>query len=550
MNRVFVGKGGGGVLSKQHTQLWFGAGRSRSSPQQHNNASRSYYFNNNDESSTHTSYYGSTISRRHLSSSTSTSSSSSSSSSLKSKYMSTATAAAVAYEEDVNSSSNSMVVEPTTTTIRRPRLEALRTTLEQETTSGTMKNTNDMIHKWSSSSSSTSTTTTTTTSSSSSKKESQQTLDQILQHLEHLPPPPQEHMLVDNYQRHHTYLRISLTERCNLRCLYCMPPEGVPLQPSPQLLTGEEILQLGQYFVKGGVDKLRFTGGEPLLRQDLPDIMAGFSSMTTTGNGNGIQQMGMTTNGVTLSKKLPTLIDAGLTHVNISLDTLKADKFTELTRRPAFSKVMKSIETACDLLNSSSSSSPPHRSGESPQLQGRVKINCVVMKDCNDDELQEFVKLTTKYPVDVRFIEWMPFSENGWNSNRFVSYQDMLTQLVEPLGLERVEDGPNDTTKWWTLPTTENPQGRIGFITSMSNHFCDTCNRVRLTADGQLKVCLFGSAEVSLRDALRRPDVTDVQMEHLIHYALSKKHAKLGGHGSAQGIANANDNRPMTLIGG
>jgi len=441
------------------------------------------------------------------------------------KSMSTATAAAVAYDDDDNDES-SLSLQPIIISNHRPRLQALRNKLQSEQTKVT--STKDVISTWSSSS--IKTTTTRKTSKQQEEKDKEQTLEELLAKLDTLPPLPSEQdMLVDKYQRQHTYLRISLTERCNLRCLYCMPPEGVPLQPSDKLLSKDEILQLGKHFIQGGVDKLRFTGGEPLLRHDLQEIIHGFH------HDLGVSHIGMTTNGVTLSKKLPSLVDAGLTHVNISLDTLNADKFTTLTRRPAFNKVMDSIYKASDLLGNQ----------EQP---GRVKINCVVMKDCNDTELHDFVMLTKDLPVDVRFIEWMPFNDNGWNSNRFVSYQEMLNMLVEPLQLERISDGPNDTTKWWKLPSSSS-QGRIGFITSMSNHFCSTCNRLRLTADGQIKVCLFGSSELSLRDALRM-GVSTTQMDKLIHYALSKKHYKLGGHGSAQGIANANDNRPMTLIGG
>jgi GTP 3',8-cyclase len=305
-----------------------------------------------------------------------------------------------------------------------------------------------------------------------------------------------------------------------------MPPEGVPLQPDAQLLQRDEILRLATIFTSHGVDKIRLTGGEPLLRKDLVDIVGGLGQLCS--------HVGMTTNGVTLSRQLDSLVAAGLTHINISLDTLKEDKFLDMTRRPGLHKVYHAIEHAAATL--------PH---------GRVKINCVVMKDVNEDELMDFCLLTKALPVDVRFIEWMPFNNNGWNANRFVSYQSMMERLA-PLNLQRASDGPNDTTKWWTLGTEETTGGslgRIGFITSMSQHFCGTCNRLRLTADGQIKVCLFGSTELSLRDAMRA-GVSQEELEKLIYYAVQKKHAVLGGHGTAQGIADANDNRPMTLIGG
>jgi cyclic pyranopterin phosphate synthase len=315
-----------------------------------------------------------------------------------------------------------------------------------------------------------------------------------------------------------------------------MPPDGVPLQPSDRLLLSrEEIRVLAALFGKHGVDKVRLTGGEPLLRTDLVDIV---SDLTALG---AIRQVGMTTNGVTLKRKLPCLVQAGLTHVNISLDTLQPDVFEELTRRPGggLTQVLSSVHLACELL-------PPLQQQHQPQ-QRRVKLNVVVMKGVNDGELEDFCNLTRQLPLDVRFIEFMPFHDNGWNQGKFVSYAQMQTKL-QHLRLQRLQDGPNDTTKWWKLPQ-DDALGRIGFITSMSDHFCGTCNRLRLTADGKLKACLFGSSEVSLRDALRSGYSTE-SIEKLIHYAVQRKTFALGGHGSAQGIAKANDNRPMTLIGG
>lgn len=221
----------------------------------------------------------------------------------------------------------------------------------------------------------------------------------------------------------------------------------------------------------------------------------------------------------------------GLTHVNISLDTLLEKKFEEITRRKGFTRVLESIYDACNKL-------PP----------GRVKVNCVVMRNVNDDELSNFVEFAKDLPLDIRFIEWMPFNENGWNRNRFVSYKDMLDVLLmnDQIQLQRISDSPNDTTKWYRR---ENSRGRVGFITSMSEHFCGTCNRLRITADGQLKVCLFGSTEVSLRDAMRA-NISDDDLMYIVWAALQKKHFALGGHGSADGISLANDNRPMILIGG
>jgi GTP 3',8-cyclase len=422
----------------------------------------------------------------------------------------------------------------------------------------------------------------------------QPSLDSILTHLRTLPSPLS--ILTDSHQRHHSYLRLSLSERCNLRCQYCMPPEGVPLQPDQLLLTRQELFQLTQLFVRHGITKIRLTGGEPLLRPDLVDIVKDIRTL--------VDHVGMTTNGITLTRHWEALVDAGLTHVNISLDTLQASTFQTLTRRPGLSHVLRAMELAATTFSnttadSTSASTSASTSGSTLTTSttpsdstystlttdstystvttdststtdsttnipstafGRVKINCVVMKGINVHELKDFCLLTRQLPIDVRFIEWMPFFNNGWNQNRFVSYATMLESL-ESLELQRSPDGPNDTTKWWNLPDSSSngpAMGRIGFITSMSEHFCGNCNRLRLTADGQLKVCLFGRTEVNLRDVLRGGEnntnnnnhSVDDDLERLIHYAVQRKHAVLGGHDTVQGIVEANDNRPMTLIGG
>jgi cyclic pyranopterin phosphate synthase len=367
-----------------------------------------------------------------------------------------------------------------------------------------------------------------TTSDHTRKTKEPSSVFDILEQLQDTPPISSPNILQDSFGRQHDYLRISLVERCNLRCQYCMPPDGVPLQPSDDLLLSrEEIYTLTALFSKHGVTKVRLTGGEPLLRRDLVEIVSDLAQTL------GIPHVGMTTNGVTLKHKLPSLVHAGLTHVNISLDTLRPNVFEILTRRRQgyLTQVLSSIHCACELL----------------PLRQRVKINVVVMKGINDDELEDFCYLTKQLPLDVRFIEFMPFHDNGWNQGKFVSYRQMQTKL-QHLHLQRIPDGPNDTTKWWKLPQ-DHALGRIGFITSMSDHFCGTCNRLRLTADGKLKACLFGSSEVSLRDALRSGYSTE-SIEKLIHYAVQRKTFALGGHGSALGIAKANDNRPMTLIGG
>lgn len=213
-------------------------------------------------------------------------------------------------------------------------------------------------------------------------------------------------MLVDSFGRLHTYLRISLTERCNLRCQYCMPAEGVDLTSSSKLLTRNEIIRLANLFVSSGVNKIRLTGGEPTIRKDIDDICLELSNL------KGLKTLAMTTNGIVLARRLPKLKECGLTAINISLDTLVPAKFEFMTRRKGLEKVMESINAAIDL-------------GYNP-----VKVNCVIMRGFNDDEICNFVELTREKPINIRFIEFMPFDGNVWNVKKLVPYSEILQTVV------------------------------------------------------------------------------------------------------------------------
>lgn len=352
----------------------------------------------------------------------------------------------------------------------------------------------------------------------------EQSIQQIQQILEQIRAEPREQptQLVDRFGRAHTYLRISLTERCNLRCRYCMPEDGVPLQPTEELLTTKEIVRLARLFAAAGVTRIRLTGGEPLLRKDLVDLVAQLRAVP------GIESVGVTTNGITLQRKLLSLKQAGADRLNISLDTLKPEKFAHITRRQGFTRVMGSILEAQAL-------------GFTP-----LKINCVVQRHFNLEEVVDFVALTEKMAVDVRFIEWMPFDSNRWNDETFVPFKEMMALIRARFpSVEKLPDGANDTSKAFGVPGFK---GQIGFITSMSEHFCGSCNRLRLTADGNLKVCLFGNTEVSLRDAMRY-DVSDRDLRDIVDVAVKRKKFALGGHGDMYGLSKAK-NRPMILIGG
>ncbi|XP_074092963.1 molybdenum cofactor biosynthesis protein 1 isoform X4 [Macrotis lagotis] len=325
--------------------------------------------------------------------------------------------------------------------------------------------------------------------------------------------------LTDNFGRRHNYLRISLTEKCNLRCQYCMPEQGVPLTPKADLLTTKEILTLSQLFVKEGVNKIRLTGGEPLIRPDVLDIVAQLQQL------DGLKTIAITTNGINLARMLPRLQGAGLTAINISLDTLVPAKFEFIARRKGFHKVMEGIHKAIEL-------------GFDP-----VKVNCVVMRGLNEDELLDFVALSEGLPLDVRFIEYMPFDGNKWNFKKMVSYKEMLDMIQQHWPeLEKLPEEASSTAKAFRVPGF---QGQISFITSMSEHFCGSCNRLRITADGNLKVCLFGNSEVSLRDHLRA-GASEEELLSIIGAAVGRKKQQ---HAGMLNIAQMK-NRPMILIGG
>ncbi|KAM3594672.1 uncharacterized protein V6R79_011945 [Siganus canaliculatus] len=324
--------------------------------------------------------------------------------------------------------------------------------------------------------------------------------------------------LTDTFGRKHSYLRISLTEKCNLRCQYCMPEEGVKLTPRNQLLSTSEVLTLARLFVQEGVEKIRLTGGEPLIRPDVLDIISELRKL------EGLKTIAVTTNGMNLAKLLPKLKDAGLDLINISLDSLVPAKFEFIVRRKGFHKVMEGIDKAIEM-------------GYNP-----VKVNCVVMRGLNEDELLDFVALTEKKPLEVRFIEYMPFDGNKWNFKKMVSYQEMLDHIRQQWpNLETHQTGQTDTAKMFKVPGFK---GQVGFITSMSDHFCGSCNRLRITADGNLKVCLFGNSEVSLRDVLRSGASED-ELLQVIGAAVGRKKKQHAGMFSISQMKN----RPMILIG-
>uniref|UniRef100_A0A182WHQ8 Molybdenum cofactor biosynthesis protein 1 n=1 Tax=Anopheles minimus TaxID=112268 RepID=A0A182WHQ8_9DIPT len=326
--------------------------------------------------------------------------------------------------------------------------------------------------------------------------------------------------LIDSFGRFHSYLRISLTERCNLRCKYCMPAEGVQLTQKAQLLTTAEVIRLANLFVTEGVRKIRLTGGEPTVRKDLTEIVGQLKATNPL-----LESVGITTNGLMLTRQLVGLQRAGLDALNVSLDTLRVARYEQITRRKGWERVMAGIDLAI-------------------QLGYRPKVNCVLMKGFNDDEICDFVELTRDRNVDVRFIEYMPFTGNRWDTDKMVSFRTMLDTIrARYPAFEPLPNGPNDTSKAYRVPGY---RGQMGFITSMTEHFCGSCNRLRITADGNLKVCLFGNTEVSLRDALRSPGCSEDDLRCLISAAVKRKKKQ---HAGMLNLSQM-ENRPMILIGG
>jgi len=284
--------------------------------------------------------------------------------------------------------------------------------------------------------------------------------------------------LIDKYNRHLNYLRISITDRCNLRCLYCMPHDGLAKLRHEDILTYEEILRLATIAVNLGVNKIRLTGGEPLIRKGL------FQLLPTLANLPGLKDISMTTNGIYLKENLDKIKSAGMKRINISLDTLHSEKYRKITGYDGFEKVCDGIRSAEKL-------------GFNP-----IKINMVVMQGINDDEIVDFARLSLDHPYHIRFIEYMPsgFADQGTQlhhvPNSAVKEQIIrLGKLVQVLNTEI--DGPTDRFR------LEGAPGEIGFISPLTHHFCQVCNRLRLTASGHLRPCLLSDRGIDLKTPMR-----------------------------------------------
>ena len=324
--------------------------------------------------------------------------------------------------------------------------------------------------------------------------------------------------LVDKFGRRHSYLRVSLTDRCNFRCVYCMPADGVDVKPKDEILSFEEIVRLTKVFARLGVDKVRLTGGEPTVRKGLDGLMSDLSAIP------GIERILMTTNGSTLSTHAQIYRDAGLNGLNISIDSLRPDRFAEITRGADLAKVMAGIERALDTGYDS------------------IKINVVLMAGVNEDELCDFVQFAVDRKTHVRFIEFMPFVGNGWDKGGVVPYRQMRATIEEKFKLVPIEVEKSAVAKEFTVAGTG---GSIGFVTSVTDDFCGGCNRIRLTAEGQIKTCLFLLAGTSLRDMVRS-GASDDELAVAIRAALMTKWA---GHPPMERLIGLDD-RAMVQIGG
>lgn len=329
-------------------------------------------------------------------------------------------------------------------------------------------------------------------------------------------------MLTDAFGRKHSYLRISLTEQCNLKCTYCRPEFHDVFSRREKIMTPDEILSIAELFVKHGVNKIRLTGGEPLVRKEFEQILKGLARLPVN--------VAMTTNGVTIDQHISLLEHCGMKHLNISLDTLKPRRFKEITGRDAFGKVYDNILNLID-------------------HNFHVKINVVLIKGRNDDEIIDFIEWTREIPLSVRFIEFMPFQGNRWDMSRTVSLMDILSKAEHKYSadhIDSIEGAPHDTAKHFRV---HGFQGSFAVISTVTQPFCSSCNRMRLTANGHLKNCLFSESELDILTPLRQGD----NLEGLIAEYVQAKAEYRGNKAKLEDFiapSSHERNRSMITIGG
>lgn len=285
--------------------------------------------------------------------------------------------------------------------------------------------------------------------------------------------------LIDPYQRRLNYLRVSITDRCNLRCLYCMPPGGITPKRHQEILSYEEIVAIVRVGTTLGIDRVRLTGGEPLVRRNLVRLIRQLRDL------GALKDLSLTTNGVYLAALAQPLQAAGLDRVNISLDTLRPERFHYITHGGSVEEVLAGIESA-------------EKAGLAP-----IKINTVAIRGFNDDELMDFVRLTRERPLHVRFIEFMPAGNGYWSEAKYLPLPPFIERLQKEFSLKPEPSLGGGPANNFRIPDA---QGTVGFIAAVSQHFCERCNRLRLTADGKLRACLFGSGEVEIKSKVAEGD--------------------------------------------
>ena len=330
------------------------------------------------------------------------------------------------------------------------------------------------------------------------------------------------HKLYDNHGRLVNYVRLAVTDRCNLRCFYCMPEEGIKYVPKEELLTYEEMLRMMQLLVDLGIEKLRITGGEPFVRRDMMDFLRALCRI------DGLKKVNITTNGTLTAPLIPELKQLGISSVNLSLDTLDKERFFQITRRDEFGKVMDTFHALLE--------------HEIP-----TKINTVVMEGKNTEDILSLVDLTKHYPVGVRFIEEMPFNGEGshyptleWNHKKILSHiQEHYPHL------EKMPDPPHSTSYNYRIP---GHQGTVGIIAAYSRTFCGTCNRIRITPKGMLKTCLYDDGVFNIRN-LMRAGATDEQVRATFLEALGNR-AKDGWEAEKNRKFGLPIQESMSTIGG
>lgn len=299
-----------------------------------------------------------------------------------------------------------------------------------------------------------------------------------------------------------------------------MPEKGVPLKEKESFMTPEEVVSIAKEFTKLGIDKIRLTGGEPLVKKGAEQIIKELGKLPI--------KLTLTTNGILVDRFIDTFKEAGIKDINISLDSLQEDRFNKISRRNYFNKIRKNI----DLLI---------------QEEFNIKINVVLIKGVNDDEIIDFVRWSEQEPISVQFIEFMPFDGNNWNTERTVSAEDILENVTSFYGndsIQKLEDPTNSTSRNYAI---QGAKGTFGVISTVTNPFCDSCNRIRLTADGKIKNCLFSNEEVDLLSTHRSGE----PIHGLIRESISKKKQSRGGLGSFNNETIAlHENRSMITIGG